>query len=165
MCKEGVKKMRLNIGSGKEYRQDWLNIDVNEKFNPDIVMDMRSLMFPDESVDEILMQDVLDHVTFVEGKEVLRKCYGWLKNNGTLNIRTPNLSFIGREASKGNHEAIKWLYGSDGEGHTNYDSNIIRWCYSENSLRIIMEAIGFIVIDAHTENLEYSLRMIGVKRI
>jgi len=35
--------MRLNIGSGKEYREDWLNIDVNEKFNPDLIMDMRSL--------------------------------------------------------------------------------------------------------------------------
>ncbi len=156
--------MKLNIGSGKDYREGWVNVDAHPKFNPDILIDMRDLEQPEDSVTEILIQDCLDHVTFIEGKILVKKFYGWLKQNGVLNIRTPNLEVIAPLAARGNYEALKWLYGTDGQGSTNYETNMIRWCYSVGVLREILEAVGFIIIEEHLENLGYSIRMVAVKR-
>ena len=139
-------------------------MDSHEKFNPDVLMDIRELEYEDGSVSEILAQDVIDHITFIEAKQLLRKCFKWLKNNGVINIRSPNIEVIGPLAARGDHEALKWLYGTDGQGSTHYRTNKIRWCYSLNSMKEILEKIGFIIIDERLENLGYSIRVIGVKR-
>ena len=127
-------------------------------------MDMMELEYEEGSVDEILAQDVIDHVTAVECKTLLRRFYDWLKPNGVLNIHTPNLEFLGKEASRGNQEALKWLYGSAGEGNTNYETNLIRWCYTRGSLGEILRSLGFIIIHNQLEQYGYAFRMIGVKR-
>lgn len=156
--------MKLNLGSGKDYREGYVNVDAHEKFNPDVLMDMKELDYPENTVTEIVMQDVIDHITFIEAKIMLRNCYKWLGNNGIINIRSPNLEVIALLAAKGNYEALKWLYGTDGQGSTSYRTNIIRWCYSITSLTEILEELGFIIIEKHLENMEYSIRVIGVKR-
>lgn len=147
-------KTKLNIGSGKstilypDLRVSHFNIDVREYEGVDLLADMRLIEFPEETFDEILFKDCLDHVTFVEGKAMLRKISGWLKKGGILQIHTPNLRFLaGVLSQRDDHEAIKWLYGTDGEGSTFYGSNVIRWCYSKEALRKYLELNGLKIVD------------------
>lgn len=43
-------------------------------------------------------------------------------------------------------EALKWMYGTDGEGTTNYPENIIKWNYSPEALQKILENLGFTIL-------------------
>ena len=156
-------KTKLNVGSGKDYREGWVNLEKHPKFKADICIDMMDAEFDPESFDEILAQDVIDHVTYADCRKLLRKFYRWLKPGGILNIHTPNLDQIGILAARGDHEALKWLYGTDGQGSTNYETNIIRWCYSIRSLKALLHPFGFRVVDAVTDCVGFGIRLIAVK--
>lgn len=155
--------MKLNLGSGKDYREGWVNVDSNPRFKPDVLMDIRDLEYENGTIHEILAQDVIDHVTFMEAKALLRKCFEWLKPLGTLNIHTPNLRTLGPEAAWGNVTALEWMYGSRGEGNTAYETNVTRWCYSPVSLTELLEKLGFEVIGVTPTCLGMAFRMIAVK--
>lgn len=141
-------KEKLNLGSGKNYQNGWLNIDIHKKFKPDLVKDIRDLEFPDNTFKEILAKDVIDHITFIEAKKLLRKIYKWLKPNGSLMIHTPNLRTLARIlAVEDDLEALKFLYGTTGEGTTHYWSNTIRWCYSKQQLVKTLTVLGFKILE------------------
>jgi len=151
-------KTRLNLGSGKstvqfpDFRKTYFNVDVKQWDGTDLVFDMRDLEFEPETFTEILVSDCLDHVNFTEAKVLLRKIVSWLKPNGLLRIHTPNLRFLASVLSdRDNHEVLKWLYGSDGEGSTNYSSNLIRWCYSKESLSYLVKVQGLTITDIHED--------------
>ena len=158
-------KDKLNIGSGKSYLPDYWNLEVNRKFRADEYNDYRNAEYPDCSFTDILCSDTLDHVPLVDAKRVLRCFHRWLKPNGTLRIHTPNLRYLARLLSTvDNEEALMWLYGTNGEGSTNYDSNIIRWAYTRESLTKTLEALGFGILSAATDCGGFGLAVVAVKR-
>jgi predicted SAM-dependent methyltransferase len=158
-------KDRLNLGSGKSYLPDCVNVDVRLNVGADIVADIRTVEFPPESFSEILCSDVLAHIKYVEARQVLRKCYGWLKPNGALWIHTPNLRFLaGILSHSDNEECLRWMYGSSGEGTTNYEENLIRWAYSAESLTRILTDIGFTVASVKSTCHGFGLHVIAIKK-
>ncbi len=163
-------KDKLNIGSGKstilypELQNTHWNVDVRVYPGVDEVCDIRKTEYKNEVFTEILCSDVLDHFTFVEAKRLIRKMHGWLKPDGLLRIHTPNLRFLARKLSvDDNHEALKWLYATDGEGSTCYDSNLIRWAYSRESLSELLTANGFLIVSCSEDCLGYGLVVIAKK--
>ena len=163
-------KTRINLGSGKStvlypsLKESHFNVDVRQYEGTDLIADMRSLEFPDETFEEILISDCLDHVTYFEGKILLRKFVGWLTSKGTLQIHTPNLRFLAVALAQGDyHEALKWLYGTDGEGSTNYDSNVIRWCYSKEELSRLVTLNGLQIISLGEDCGGFGFRLIARK--
>ena len=157
---------KLNVGSGKDYRNPedgWINLEPNERFKADMRMDIREAEFEGDSLDEILAQDVLDHITFAECKELMRRFYRWLKPNGLLNIHLPNFENVSKWAAQGNHEAMCWVYGTDGE-RAFYETNIIRWSYTPKSLKELLEDVGFIVFQYYDDCNGYGMRMMATKR-
>ena len=158
---------KLNVGSGKDYREgeEWINLEPNERFKADMRMDIRDAEFEENSLDEILAQDVIDHVTFVECKELMKKFYLWLKPNGLLNIHLPNFTNTSKMATNGDHEAMCWVYGTDGMGTTNYDTNLIRWGYTRESLELLLTWAGFIVFKYFDTCNGYGMRVLATKRV
>ena len=154
---------KLNVGSGKDYRDGYINLEPHESFEADMRMDIREAEFEENSLDEILAQDVIDHVTFVECKELMKKFYTWLKPNGLLNIHLPNFTNISQWAADGDHEAMTWIYGSDGK-RAFYDTNIIRWSYTRESLEALLTWAGFIVFQSFDTCNGYGMRMMATKR-
>ena len=163
-------KTRINLGSGKStvlypsLKESHFNVDVRAYEGTDLIADMRSLEFNDETFEDILISDCLDHVTYFEAKILLRKFSQWLKSKGTLQIHTPNLRFLAVALSQGDyHEELKWLYGTDGEGSTNYDSNVIRWCYSKEELKRLVELNGLKIINLGEDCGGFAFRLIAQK--
>lgn len=56
--------LRLNLGCGNSKREGWVNLDRETACEPDMVLDLEKTPWPfdESSVDEILMDNVLEHL-------------------------------------------------------------------------------------------------------
>ena len=93
---------KLNIGSGKDFREDCVNLDFDESWAPDIVFDLNE-PFPQNSVfsterfgeikiacnafDMIIANDVLEHIRNLE--TAMKSCLDLLKIGGHLEFLVP----------------------------------------------------------------------------
>lgn len=80
--------MRLNIGCGKDIREGWLDCDFVAEPEVDRVFDAsKQFPFQDESIDEILMSHVLEHI--FNWLDTLLECHRVLRKGGRIEIRVP----------------------------------------------------------------------------
>jgi SAM-dependent methyltransferase len=80
--------IKLNLGCGANIRNDWINCDFIKQNNINLLLDLSTyLPFKNESVDEILISHVLEHIQNWENtiQEIIRI----LKPNGRLTIMVP----------------------------------------------------------------------------
>ena len=84
-------KKKLNVGCGRDSRVGWVNLDASPLPGVDVVHDLESLPLPfaDEEFDEILCQDVLEHIEYIP---VLKELHRILKKGGTIVIRVPHFT-------------------------------------------------------------------------
>lgn len=54
--------MRLNLGCGEFPAEGWVNVDCHAGLNPDVVADLASLPFPDNSAEMVYAGHVFEHV-------------------------------------------------------------------------------------------------------
>lgn len=83
--------LKLNIGCGTDIRQGWINLDQINLPGVDVVHNLEALPLPfeNESFDEILCQDVIEHLEYIP---VIKEFYRILKNGGKVHIRVPHFS-------------------------------------------------------------------------
>jgi len=111
--------IKLNLGShNKDVGQDYINIDALDLPNVDLYTDLREIPFkfkvkkkdkldwdflfdnhldgtdefniPDNFADEIVMIEVLEHLSFRITHKVLKECHRILKVGGVLKIQVPD---------------------------------------------------------------------------
>ncbi len=82
---------KLNLGCGNKILKGWVNLDKFPLEGVDVVYDIEDLPLPfdSEQFDEILCEDILEHVEYID---VLREIYRILKKGGKLHIRVPHFS-------------------------------------------------------------------------
>jgi predicted SAM-dependent methyltransferase len=145
--------MKLNLGCGCDVREGWLNIDVRRTHPRVLVLDLeRELLrpFPDESVDEILAKDFIEHLSWRVVEAFLRDCHRVLKRGGRMYIQVPDLEAIARKVilnpdfRYGNltgWRAISfWVYGAQ-----DYPENAHKAGFTIPTLRRLLESVGFVV--------------------
>lgn len=83
------KPIRLNVGCGKDIRTGYINIDFEPAEGVDMVIDISKckLPFKDNSVDEILLSHVLEHIP--NRYKFIMECWRVLKPNGILHVKLP----------------------------------------------------------------------------
>jgi len=89
-------KVRVNLGSGNVYMPGWVNVDFNTNNKVDINCDLtKEVPFVDNSVDEILLDNVLEHIQrdryFWFMDELWRIC----KPGAVIKIYVPHCSNVG----------------------------------------------------------------------
>jgi len=88
--------MKLHLGCGHNYLEGWVNIDgpktelCYDDLKADIHTRIEDLEYPDNSIDEILMNAVFEHFPRHVAIMQLRKFYKWLKPNGKLMVLVPD---------------------------------------------------------------------------
>ena len=84
-------KKRLNLGCGSDIKDGWVNLDWINLPGVNVVHDIEILPLPfqDEEFDEILCQDILEHIEYIL---VLKDLYRILKKGGKLSIRVPHFT-------------------------------------------------------------------------
>jgi len=117
---------RLNLGSGWDKRPGYLNVDLHGFHRPDLVGDVRSLpMLPSGRYEEIVAQDVLEHLERDEVPPTLREWRRLLAVGGQLWLRVPDLLSLADwlradDAPDRHRRVMQLLFGTqayDGDYH------------------------------------------------
>ena len=84
--------MKLNLGSGNNPKEGFINIDRVKTDKVDLVFDLNDFPYPfkDNSVDEIYCRHFLEHLNDFD--TALREFHRILKKEGTLEIIVPDFS-------------------------------------------------------------------------
>ena len=86
--------MKLNAGSGWKKKDSYINLDLFEECKPDILADLdKPLPFKDESFDEILADNVLEHIDDV--RKTMNEFHRVIKPGGMLYIIVPQFPTFG----------------------------------------------------------------------
>lgn len=137
---------KLNLGCGWDKRDGYLNVDLHDFHNPDLVADIRHLaMLPSGYFDEIVAQDVLEHLSRADAPPALAEWARLLRLGGELVVRVPNLigllRLMERAATVEEQVAlVQCLFGTqayNGDYHVNG--------YTELLLRDALREAGFAV--------------------
>ena len=136
--------MKLNLGCGGDKRKGYVNIDIRKNVNPDMVLDLEKTPYPfeDESVDEILAKDIIEHFSFRNVERIVREWYRILKPNGKLIIQTPDFDEIVKAINEGRikgwWQISYWIFGGQ-----DYPENTHRLIFTKPEIRKFLESIGF----------------------
>ena len=121
----------LNLGSGKDFRADCFNVDVNPAWQPDALIDLSTLRIDDKglcldtarfgrvilhrnSFQKILANDVLEHVPDLPG--LMTCCLNLLAIGGIFEIQVPYDLSYGAWQDPTHIRAFNersWLYYTD----------------------------------------------------
>lgn len=127
---------RLNIGCGWDYREGWVNVDMHERHNPDVVADATRLVaFEDDHFAYVLAQDILEHVHRDRVMTALGEWNRVLLLDGLLEVRTTDVIAIATlmqhpdRATPEQHELLlRCMFGSQGyEGDYHLSGFTVIW--------------------------------------
>lgn len=174
--------LKLNLGCGKNVYEGYHNIDVNP-VNPMVInCDIRKLEhYDDESVDEIILSQVLEHLNNKDLRPALKEWNRVLKKGGKIIITVPNVigtvrSFIenrlntigfARHYKNWSHEEVvfQMIYGRAdifGDNEPEAQQHRTGFCY--NRLKRFLEECGFKIIKANdTEDYTQDLEVEAIK--
>lgn len=137
---------KLNLGCGNDYREGYVNVDLNTGHRVDLVSDVTWLKaVTDGSCVEVLAQDVLEHIPRARGATALKEWNRVLESGGKLRLRVPSLIHLlgllkdkNRQSVQEQKQLIQCLYGTQGyEGDFHFNG------YTEVTLRQELLASGF----------------------
>lgn len=132
---------RVNLGSGSDYIEGWINVDIDPNTKVDVVADLsKGFPFEDNSIDEIKASDILEHFTKEDGLVFLKECYRVLSLSGEIFIRTHNLDQIFKKFSPDPEVMTHFIYGDTSKTGV---FGAHKYAYSEDSLRFVLKKVGF----------------------
>ncbi len=137
---------RVNLGCGWDRRPGYLNVDLHAFHEPDLVADVRDLpMLPTGGYDEVVAQDVLEHLPRGDALPALREWARLLGPGGQLVLRVPDLvALLGLFADpelrsrEKQEELVQCLFGTQA-----YDGDVHLNGFSEVLLRHFLHDAGF----------------------
>ena len=86
--------MKLNLGCGSVILKDFVNVDKFDFYKPNIVHDLEVFPYPfqDNSVDEIILSHVLEHIGQIPDvfNKIIKELYRICRNGSLINIIVPH---------------------------------------------------------------------------
>jgi len=149
---------KLQLGAHENILPGWLNSDLYPQTFQSITLDAsRRFPFDDHSFDYIFSEHQLEHISHVQGLNMLRECHRVLKPGGMIRIAVPSLdsllALFGTEWSplqKQYAEAVmKTCFPEAGEGNACFVMNaaFVSWghlfMYDHLTLRDSLQRAGF----------------------
>jgi hypothetical protein len=148
-----VVPQRLHLGSGKNFRNDFINLDLSPAWRPDIVADIADMPMPADAqtdrfglvtlyegmFDEIVANDVLEHIPNLVA--AMTTCLALLKTGGEFHIKVPyDLSF-GAWQDPTHVRAFNersWLYYTDWFWYLGW----VESCFDRANLTYMLSDLG-----------------------
>lgn len=135
---------KINFGCGYDKREDYLNVDVDPACEPDvlIVNDDYSVI-PKNSFDEILANDVLEHVPRSRTSAVLLDWSEYLVVGGTLDVQTSSILGVAAQMSTAPTFADQFGWTICLFGNQAHPGDFHFTGFTETTLRVHLLAAGF----------------------
>ena len=158
--------LKLHLGCGTNKFPGWVNIDSVKACQPDLVHDITTpLPYADQSADEILAEDLLEHfdkyIRFVVFGEWARV----LKVGGTITVQVPNFKkILFRYFKFGFDNFVDFIFGENmwrSEFYIGHFGNH-KWGYSEKSLKEFVSLFG--IEPAEIKTIGLNIRLTGRKK-
>ena len=146
---------RLNVGSGKDFRADFLNLDILPEWGPDIQYDLNqpppaeglsiqtrrfgAIKLETGCLALILCQDILEHVPQLT--VAMTTFLHWLKVDGVLQIQVPYDLSYGAWQDPTHVRAFNeksWLYYTDWYWYLGWGT----WRFHQTSLKFLLSPLG-----------------------
>jgi predicted SAM-dependent methyltransferase len=180
--------MKLNLGSANQRIEGFLNVDALDwKGNTDIYQNLEKFPYPfaDNSVEEVLMIESLEHISFKNTVNVLREIRRILVEGGKLHIQVPD---CGRMAEaycydlisdkiphKGDEKEIlqiqkregksvhsnRWLFAFCGAQKHEFDFH--KAIFTDQLLDVSLRVAGFVHIERIEDKLGWKLKFNAFK--
>lgn len=143
--------MKIHLGCGNKYLDGYVNIDLPPsehtvmQVKADMFADIRTLEFPENSIEEIRLHHLFEHFTRAEALKLLVKWRKWLKVGGILRIQTPD--FYGC--------ILKYLFAPFKFrmqlGRHIFGSQEARWAYhldfwDKKKFKFVLKSLGFDIV-------------------
>ncbi len=108
--------MKLNVGCGTDYRDDFVNIDGSNSLpRVDLIVDISqaSLLehFTIGSIEYILANDIIEHHFHWEAVTLMRDFYSLLCAGGIAEIRVPDAAYLLRTFRFSTEQKLTMLFG------------------------------------------------------
>jgi len=108
----------LNIGCGRRYHRDWVNLDLESNDSNVIRHDVnKGIPFEQGHFDAVYHSHILEHLDPGDGQKLIQECYRVLKPGGVLRIVVPDLECIARLYLEMHQEA----WSGDETSQVNYN--------------------------------------------
>lgn len=146
--------IKIHIGPGDINLQGWINIDARHFSHIHIVSDNINLdEFTDNSISEIYLCHVLEHVSFDEAKKFVSRMYLKLHPNGILRISVPSFDSIIKiyENNNSNLDLVKYAL----MGGQDYEYNFHKSIYNKTELENIFKSAGFKIVELWDTNTDF----------
>jgi len=134
-----VSGIRLHVGSGREYTEGMINIDLVDP-NADIKCDAGTLPFNDNKVAQIISIDTIEHISRDEVLPVFREWYRVIKIGGTAIVIVPDIKDFCRNVVEDPEEEwrIATIYGNQ-----SHNGQFHKWGYTPKTLMRGLAFAGF----------------------
>ena len=134
--------IQLNLGCFDKKLPDFINVDIREDVNPDVVDDAFALKtFEDGCVDLIYASHMLEHLNYEDSNVALGRWFDVLKPEGKLRIAVPDFEALCKRYIY-KQDIREIMHSVCGSQKHKYD---FHYCvYDETSLTKKLNDIGFI---------------------
>ena len=158
--------MKLHLGCGTKKLEGWINIDSVPECRPDLVHDItRPLPYADQSADELLAEDLLEHFDKYIRYLVFYEWTRVLKIGGKITLQVPDFkTILSRYFKFGYDNFVDFIFGEN-----LWESRIYighfgnhKWGYSQKTLKEFVSAFGIETADIRRVGL--NIRLEGIKR-
>jgi predicted SAM-dependent methyltransferase len=134
--------LKVHIGTGEINLQGWINIDARNFPHVHIVSDdMKLSEFSDNSIDEIYLCHILEHISYKNAEIFLKNLHNKLKSGGIIRIAVPSFDSIIKIYHHSNNDfnIIKYAL----MGGQDYEYNFHKSMYNYNSLSSVLKNSNF----------------------
>lgn len=91
----------LNLGCGKKYHKQWVNVDMATTSEDIIAYNLlKGIPFPNDHFEVVYHSQVLEHFPKEKASDFIKECYRVLKPGGIIRIVVPDLENIVDEYKK-----------------------------------------------------------------
>ncbi|NDV26679.1 hypothetical protein [Desulfovibrio sp. JC010] len=170
------KPMHLHLGCAENNLDGYVNVghatdrDSAKSTKADVYANIKELRFPDNTLDEIRLNNIFERFNRVEALGFLIRCHRWLKSGGTIYIETPDLAgsaktLLSTASFKDKMTALRHLAGIQTETGT---CHLDLW-FPER-FHVTLSHMGFGRIETKSEKQNspphlYNVTATGVKKV
>lgn len=112
---------KLNLGSGDSKFPGFISVDLYDD-KADIKADICELPMEDNTVDEIVAYQVVEHIPYWKSEKMFSEMYRVLRLGGTVTLETPDVDYIAQDILK-NGLTDKWIHSLVGEYYRPWDKD------------------------------------------